>query len=219
MKKAYFLFWQTFSLQIAYSIANIYLNINNYIAQLEGVFNTTFYINFHENPIIALVLFLVTFAFPNLYVHISLHAMKDDLMNKKIQRDINIKPHEYNIEINGKEYSIRDNLDKRILNFTLLISIFPFIIDYKSLVLLPLYFFTLAIISIVHTEGSLFLMNPYLLLKFNIFTLQNNGKTLYIIIEKEKEFENPRFSDYVIDWYYDHLILIGFKKNLVSSLP
>jgi hypothetical protein len=62
-------------------------------------------------------------------------------------------------------------------------------------------------------------MNPYLLLKYNIFALQNNKKTLYIIMEKEKEFERPRFSDYIIDWYYEHLILIGFKEIAISSQP
>jgi len=32
-------------------------------------------------------------------------------------------------------------------------------------------------------------------------------------MEKEKEFEKPKFSEYIIDWYYDHLILIGFKNT------
>jgi hypothetical protein len=38
-------------------------------------------------------------------------------------------------------------------------------------------------------------------------------------MEKEKEIERLRFSDYVIDWYYDHLILIGFKESSTSSSP
>lgn len=197
----------------------IYLNIDSYVNQLDNFLNSSFHANFHENPIIALILFLVTFMFPNLYVYVSLHSIKDDLMNRKVQRDIHIKPYDHYIEINGKEYSIRDNLDRRIMNFALLFSLFPFVVDYQSLVPLLLYFFTLAITSVVYSEGSLLLMNPYLLLKYNIFVLQNNNKTLYIIMEKEKEFERPRFSDYVIDWYYDHLILIGFKETSTSSSP
>jgi hypothetical protein len=150
--------------------------------------------------------------FPNIYVFASLRSMKDDLVNGKIQRDIHIKPYEHHIEINGKDYIIRDDLDKQIINFALLVSLFPFVIDYQSLALLLLYSFSLAMISVVYTERPLFLINPYLRLKYNIFALQNNNKTLYIIMEKEKEFERPRFSDYVIDWYCDHLILIGFLR-------
>jgi len=219
VKRSYFLFWQAFSLQIAYSIMEIYLNIDSYVNQLDNFLNSSFHVNFHENPIIALILFLVTFTFPNLYVYVSLHSIKDDLMNRKVQRDIHIKPYDHYIEINGKEYSIRDNLDRRIMNFALLFSLFPFVVDYQSLAPPLLYFFTLAIISVVYSEGSLLLMNPYLLLKYNIFVLQNNNKTLYIIMEKEKELERPRFSDYVIDWYYDYLILIGFKETSTSSSP
>jgi len=211
------LFWQAFSLPIAYSVMEIYLNIGNYVNQLDSFFNFSFHPNFHENPIIALALFLATFMFPNLYVYISLCSIKDDLINRKVQRDIHIKPYDNYIEINGKEYSVRDNLDKRIMNFALLFSLFPFVVDYQSLATLLLYFFTLATISVVYSEGPLLLMNPYLLLKYNIFALQNNNKTLYIIMEKEKELERPRFSDYIIDWYYEHLILIGFKEITISS--
>ena len=212
MKKAYFLFWQTFSLQIAYSVANAYLNFNNYITQLNTIFNTRFQPNFNENPIIALVIFLFTFMFPNIYVFTSLHSIKDDLVNGKVQRDIHIKPYDNYIEINGKDYIIRDDLDKQIINLALLISLFPFVIDYQSLALLLLYGFSLVMISVVYIERPLFLINPYLRLKYDVFVLQSDNKTLYIIMEKEKEFERPRFSRYVIDWYYDHTILIGFKK-------
>ena len=212
MKKAYFLFWQTFSLQIAYSVTNAYLNFNNYITQLNTIFDTRFQPNFNENLIIALVIFLFTFMFPNIYVFISLHSIKDDLINGKVQRDIRIKPYDNYIEINGNDYIIRDDLDKQIINLVLLISLFPFVIDYQSLALLLLYGFSLAMISIVYTERPLFLINPYLRLKYDVFVLQSDNKTLYIIMEKEKGFERPRFSKYVIDWYYDHTILIGFKK-------
>jgi len=212
MKKAYFLFWQTFSLQIAYSVANAYLNFNNYITQLNTIFNTRFQPNFNENPIIALVIFLFTFMFPNIYVFTSLRSIKDDLINGKVQRDIHIKPYDNYIEINGKDYIIRDDLDKQIINLALLISLFPFVIDYQSLALLLLYGFSLVMISVVYIERPLFLINLYLRLKYDVFVLQSDNKTLYIIMEKEKEFERPRFSRYVIDWYYDHTILIGFKK-------
>jgi hypothetical protein len=150
--------------------------------------------------------------FPNIYVFTSLHSIKDDLVNGKVQRDIHIKPYDNYIEINGKDYIIRDDLDKQIINFALLISLFPFVIDYQSLALLLLYGFSLVMISVVYTERPLFLINPYLRLKYDVFVLQSDNKTLYIIMEKEKGFERPRFSEYVIDWYYDHTILIGFKK-------
>jgi len=149
--------------------------------------------------------------FPNLYVYISLHLIKEDLVNEKIQRDIRISPHEQYIEINGRNYTIRGTLDKQIIGFTLVSSIFPFIINYSSLALLLLYCITLVMISIVYVEGSSLVINPYLRLKYHIFVLQSEDKTLYIIMEKEKEFEKPKFSEYVVDWYYDHLILIGFK--------
>jgi len=41
---------------------------------------------------------------------------------------------------------------------------------------------------------------------------ESDNKTLYIVMEKEKGFERPRFSKCVIDWYHDHTILIGFKE-------
>ena len=211
MNKTYFLFWQAFSLPIAYIVANAYLNVNNYIIQLNDFFHTKFPAIFPESGILALIIFLAVFMFPNLYVYISLHLIKEDLVNEKIQRDIRISPHEQYIEINGRNYTIRGTLDKQIIGFTLVSSIFPFIINYSSLALLLLYCITLVMISIVYVEGSSLVINPYLRLKYHIFVLQSEDKTLYIIMEKEKEFEKPRFSEYVVDWYYGHLILIGFK--------
>jgi len=212
MNRAYFLFWQAFSLPIAYTTVNAYLNVDNYIIQLNGFFRTEFPATFHENVIFALLIFLTMFMLPNLYVYISFHSIKEDLVNGKIQQDIHISPHEQYIEINGRNYTIRGTLDNHLIGF-ILASIFPFIIDYSSLTLLLLYSITLAIISTVYVEGSLIVINPYLRLKYHIFVLQSEDKTLYIIMEKEKEFEKPKFSEYVIDWYYDHLILIGFKDT------
>jgi hypothetical protein len=211
MNKAYFLFWQAFSLPIAYTTANAYLNINNYIIQLNDFFHTEFPATFHENGILALLIFLSVFMLPNLYVYASFHSIKEDLVNGKIQQDIHISPHEQYIEINGRNYTIRGTLDKQIIGFTLVSSIFPFIINYSSLALLLLYSITLVIISTVYVEGSSLVINPYLRLKYHIFVLQSEDKTLYIIMEKEKEFEKPRFYEYVVDWYYGRLILIGFK--------
>jgi len=212
MDKRYFLFWQASSLPISYVVANAYLNVNNYIVQLNDFLHTKFPAIFPESGVLALMIFLVTFALPNLYVYISLRSIKEDLVNEKIQRDIRITPHEQYIEINNRNYKIRDTLDNQLIGF-ILASIFPFIIDYSSLTLLLLYSITLAMIGTVQVEGSLILINPYLRLKYHIFVLQSENKTLYIIMEKEKEFERPRFSEYVIDWYYDHLILIGFKDT------
>jgi len=217
MKRTYFLFWQAFSLQIAYIMSNIYLNLNNYVNQLDEFFHINFNVVFNTNLIGTMIIFLLMIMIPNLYVFVSFHSIKDDLVNRKVQRDINIKPYENYIEINRENFSVIDSIDKSVINFALLSSLFPFIIDYQSLVYLLLYFVTLLSIGIVYTEGPSLLLNPYLLLKYNIFVLQNNKKRLYIIIEKEKEFERPRFSDYVIDWYYDHLILIGFKESVSFS--
>ena len=211
MNKAYFLFWQAFSLPIAYTTANAYLNVDNYIIQLNGFFRTEFPATFHENVIFALLIFLTMFMLPNFYVYVSLHSIKEDLVNGKIQQDIHISPHEQYTEINGRNYTISGTLDKQIIGFTLVSSIFPFIINYSSLALLLLYCITLVMISIVYVEDSSLVINPYLRLKYHIFILQCEDKTLYIIMEKEKEFEKPRFSEYVVDWYYGHLILIGFK--------
>jgi len=220
MNKAYFLFWQAFSLPIAYTTVNAYLNVGNYIIQLNDFFHTEFPATFHENGILALVIFLTVFLLPNLYVYMSFRSIREDLVNGKIQRDIHMTPHEQYIEINGRNYTISGTLDKQIIGFTLVSSIFPFIIDYSSLALLLLYSITLVMISTVYVEGSSLVINPYLRLKYHIFVLQSEDKTLYIIMEKEKEFEKPKFSDYVVDWYYDHLILIGFKdmKNKVLWL-
>ena len=218
MNKAYFLFWQAFSLPIAYTITNAYLNVGNYIIQLNDFFHTEFPATFHENGILALVIFLTMFLLPNLYVYMSFRSIREDLVNGKIQRDIHISPHEQYIEINGRNYTIRGTLDKQITGFTLVSSIFPFVIDYSSLALLLLYSITLVMISTVYVEGSSLVINPYLRLKYHIFVLQSEDKTLYIIMEKEKEFEKPKFSEYVVDWYYDHLILIGFKDMKNKTL-
>jgi len=212
MDKRYFLFWQAFSLPIAYVVANAYLNVDNYIIQLNDFFHTKFPTIFPESGVLGLIIFLVAFTLPNLYAYISLHSIKEDLVNEKVQRDIRIKPYEQYIEINTRNYTIRDTLDNQLIGF-ILASIFPFVINYSSLTLLLLYSITLAMIGTVQVEGSLILINPYLRLKYHIFVLQSEDKTLYIIMEKEKEFEKPRFSEYIIDWYYDHLILIGFKDT------
>jgi len=212
MDKTYFLFWQVFSLPIAYIVANAYLNIDNYITQLNDFFHTEFPAIFPESGILALIIFLVTFMLPNFYLFMSLHSIKEDLLNEKIQRDIRITPHEQYIEISNRNYAIRDALDNRLIGF-ILISMFPFIMDYSSLALLLLSTVTLAMISTMYAEDSLIFMNPYLRFKYYVFALQSEDKILYIIMEKEKEFERPKFSEYVIDWYYDHLILIGFKDT------
>lgn len=204
-----FLFWQAFSLPIAFVAASAYFNIDNYIVQFNHFLHTRFPPVLPESGILALVIFLVTFISPNLYLFTSLHSIKEDLLNEKIQRDIRITPHEQYIQISNKNYAIRD-VDNRLIGF-ILISMFPFIIDYSSLALLLLTTVTLAMISTIYAEDSLIIMNPYLRFKYHVFTLQSEDKTLYIIMEKEKEFERPKFSEYVIDWYYDHLVLIGFK--------
>ena len=215
-----FLFWQAFSLPIAFVVASAYFNVDNYIVQFNHFLHTRFPPVLPESGILALVIFLVTFISPNLYLFMSLHSIKEDLLNGKIQRDIRITPHEQYIQISSKNYAIRD-IDNRLIGF-ILISMFPFIIDYSSLALLLLTTVTLAMISTIYAEDSLIIMNPYLRFKYHVFTLQSEDKTLYIIMEKEKEkeFEKPKFSEYVIDWYYDHLVLIGFKdmKGIKTEL-
>ncbi|QXJ30363.1 hypothetical protein [Saccharolobus shibatae] len=218
MNRAYLLFWQAFSLPIAYIFANGYLNVDNYVTQLNDFFHARLPAILPESWFLALIIFLIAFALPNLYVFISFHFVKKDLINEKIQRDIYIKPYEQYIEINNKNYTIRDTLDNQLIGF-ILGSIFPFIINYSSLTLLLLYSITLVIISTVYVEGSLIVINPYLRFQYHIFVLQSEDKTLYIIMEKEKEFERPKFSEYVIDWYYDHLILIGFKDTPMKGRP
>jgi len=142
----------------------------------------------------------------------SLHSIKEDLVNERIQKDIHITPHEQDIEINNKHYTIRGTLDSHVIGF-ILVSMFSFVIDYSSLTLLLLYFITLVLIAVVYGEELLIIVNPYLRFKYQVFILQGGDKTLYIIMEKEKEFEKAKFSEYIIDWYYDHLILIGFKNT------
>jgi len=212
MTKTFFLFWQAFSLPIAYVVTNTYLNINNYIIQLNEFLHTKFPTISPESGILALTIFLVVFLFPNLYVYISLYSIKEDLVNERIQKDIHITPHEQDIEINNKHYTIRGTLDSHVIGF-ILVSLFSFVIDYSSLTILLLYFTSLVLIAVVYGEELLLIVNPYLRLKYQVFILQGGDRTLYIILEKEREFEKPRFSDYVIDWYYNHLILIGFKNT------
>jgi len=149
---------------------------------------------------------------PNLYVYIFLYSIKEDLVNEKIQRDIHIILHEQDIEINNKHYTIKGTLDSYLVGF-ILVSLFSFVIDYSSLAILLLYAITFVIIGVLYEEELLIIVNPYLRLKYQVFILQGGEKILYIIMEKEKEFEKPRFSEYIIDWYYDHLILIGFKNK------
>ena len=212
MNKTFFLFWQAFSLPIGYVVANTYLNINNYIIQLNDFLHTKFSTIFSATESLALIIFLVVFMFPNLYVYMSLHSIKKDLVNERIQKDIHITPHEQDIEINNKHYTIRGTLDSHVIGF-ILVSMFSFVIDYSSLTLLLLYFISLVLIAVVYGEQLLIIVNPYLRFKYQVFILQGGDKTLYIIMEKEKEFEKPKFSEYIIDWYYDHLILIGFKNT------
>jgi len=212
MTKTFFLFWQAFSLPIAYIVTNAYLNINNYIIQLKEFFHTKFPTISPESGILALIIFLVVFLLPNFYVYISLYSIKEDLVNEKIQRDIHITPHEQDIEINNKHYTIRGTLDNHVIGF-ILVSLFSFVTDYSSLTILLLYFITLVLIAVVYGEELLIIMNPYLRFKYQVFILQGGEKTLYIIMEKEKEFEKPKFSEYIIDWYFDHLILIGFRNK------
>jgi hypothetical protein len=212
MKRTFFLFWQTFSLPVAYTVVNAYLNINNYITQLDDFFHTEFPADFPESGALALITFLAVFILPNLYTYISLHSIKEDLVNGKIQRDIRITPYDQRIEIGTRNYMIRGAPNNRLIDF-ILISISPFIINFSSLALLLLYSATLVMISTLYTEASLIIMNPYLRLKYDVFVLQSENKTLHIIVEKEKEFEKPKLSEYIIDWYYDHLILVGFKDG------
>jgi hypothetical protein len=212
MNKTFLLFWQAFSLPIAYVVINAYLNINNYIIQLNEFFNTKLPTIPSESGILALIIFLVVFVLPNFYIYISLYSLKEDLVNEKIQRDIHITPHDQYIEINNKHYTIRGTLDNHVVGF-LLVSLISFVIDYSSLTLLLLYFITLVLIGVIYGEELLLIVNPYLRLKYQVFILQGGDKTLYILLEKEKEFEKPKFSEYIIDWYHDQLILIGFKNK------
>ena len=200
-----FLFWQMFSLPIAYIVSSAYLNIHDYIIQLNYLFRASTV--FPESGVVALIIFLVTFMLPNLYVFTSLRLMREDLLNGKIQRDVRITPHERYIQISTRNYTITDpSLDTSgLVGFTL-ISVFPFVIDYSSLTLLLLSSITLAIIGTLYEEGSI-VMNPYLRVMYHVFTLRSEDKKLYIIMEKE---ERPKFSEYVVDWY-DHLVLVAFK--------
>jgi len=206
------MFWQAFSLPIAYTTANAYLNLNNYTSQFNNLFCTNFP-TITENPTIALALFLIMLIIPNLYVFLSLYSLKIDLINGRLKRDIRITLHKNHIEISGKNFTVTDTLDRQIVEFTLLSTVFPFIVDYRSLALVLLYVATLTLIGVMYLGGSVILLNPYLRLRYQAFILQNDSVTLYIIMEKEKEFERPKFSDYIVDWFYDHTILIGFKDG------
>jgi DNA helicase HerA-like ATPase len=75
-------------------------------------------------------------------------------------------------------------------------------------------FFAVIILIGLSNPGAVFItVNPYLRSKYDVYVLKNNDRTLYIIIEKEKEYERPKFSEYIIDWFYGHEVLIGFRKR------
>ena len=210
MVKLHLLF-QTLSLPIAYILTNIYINIDNYIEQLDRDFNIklpTIPVDFY----LAVAIFVVLFIAPNVYVFALLRMLKKDLIEGKITRDVEIIPHDDHIEVGGRDYTISEALDHGLTGLVL-ISIFPFTIDFSSLVptlfLLALYIVMLIVMAMVYDEGSLVLDDPYLRLKYHVVTLQSGEKTLVAIMEKE--FERPRFTEYIFDWIYDHSVLVGFK--------
>jgi len=204
------LFWQTFSLTTAYIVASAYLNLDNYVTQINDLLGTKIRINFPENGILALTTFLITFVLPNLYVFLSLHSMKEDLVKGRIQRDIRIIPQEKSIQIGARNYTIqtRNYTTDQFLGFVL-ISMFPFLINYSSLALLLLTVVTLVMISL-HNDGIL--TNPYLRFKYHVFTLQSEDKRLHVIMEK-----GERPTGYVVDWLYDHSVLVGFHERGVKT--
>jgi len=213
MNKINFLFWQASSLSIAYMISNAYFNINNYMTQLNDFLHVKIPLVFPESGFLAFMIFLVLFVLPNLYVYISLYVSKNDYVNGRIQRDIHINPHRQYIKIGEKSYVIKSNIDRQMMGFAL-VTILPFVIDYSSLTYLILFFIIFAILmNTAFIKDSLILINPYLRLKYSIFALQSVDKTVNTIMEKEKEFEKPKFSEYVIDWCCNRYILIGFKTK------
>jgi len=212
MRRPALLVWQAFSFPIAYVSANVYLNVNNYIDQIDSFFGTGSGVHINENAPVALTIFLILSLFPNLYVFTSLRLLKNDLLNNKLQPDVSITPHDDYAEVSGKRYELVRELNGVPFGLTL-ISLFPLIMSYSSLVPV-LAFLTIIILIGSSYPGAVFVTaNPYLRSKYDVYVLKNNDRTLYIVMEKEKEFERPNFSDYVIDWFYDHKVLIGFKKR------
>lgn len=190
----------------------MYLNVNNYIDQIDRFFGTGSGVHINESGVIAITIFLTLSLFPNIYVFTSLRLLKNDLLNSKLQPDVSITPHDNYVEISGKRYELVRELNGVPFGFTL-ISLFPLIMSYSSLV--PVLAF-LTIIMLIGSSypGAVFITaNPYLRLKYDVYVLRNNDRTLYILTEKEKEFERPKFSDYITDWFYDRKVLIGFKKG------
>jgi hypothetical protein len=212
MRKPVLLFWQAFSFPIAYVSVNMYLNINNYIDQIDRFFGTGSGTYITENAPVALTVFLLLFLFPNIYVFASLRLLKNDMLNNKLQPDINIIPHDGYIEISGKEYRLIRQTGITPFGFTL-ISLFPLIMNYSSLAPVLAFFAVIILIGLSNPGAVFVTVNPYLRSKYDVYVLKNNDRTLYIIIEKEKEYERPKFSDYIIDWFYGHEVLIGFRKR------
>jgi hypothetical protein len=212
MRRPVLLVWQAFSFPVAYVSANVYLNVNNYIDQIDRFFGTGSGAHITENAPVALTIFLVLFLFPNVYVLASLRLLKNDLLNNKLQPDISITPRDNYVEISGKEYRLVREINGVPFGF-ILISLFPLIMDYSSLAPV-LAFLTVIILTGLSYPGAVFITaNPYLRSKYDVYVLRNNDRTLYIVMEKEKEFERPKFSDYIIEWFYDRKALIGFRKR------
>jgi hypothetical protein len=212
LKRPVSLVWQSLSFPIAYVSANIYLNINNYVDQIDRFFGTGFNTYINENGIVAVAVFLILFLFPNLYVFTSLHLLKNDLLDNKLQPDVSIIPHDDYIEIGSKEYRLVQELNSVPFSF-IIISLFPLLINYSSLVQV------LASVIIIILTGSscpgtsFIAVNPYLRSKYDVYVLKNDDKTIYIVMEKEKELEKPKFSNYMTDWFYGHMVIIGFRKE------
>ncbi|MCI4408453.1 MAG: hypothetical protein JHC26_05130 [Thermofilum sp.] len=205
-------FWHTFSLPIAYVIANAYLNVNSYVDQLGLMFNAEYNVNYDVNGYIAVALFLALFITPNVLVFSSLSLLKNDVLSGKIQNDISIISHARHIEVSGKRYTLGNSLNNCVFS-PLLISFLILVIDYSRLQLLLLMVLMVALAGFTVNTKQLILCDPYLRLKYDVYTLWGEGKTLYLIIEKEKEFEYPVLNNYVISWFYGHSILVGFKKD------
>jgi hypothetical protein len=212
MRPSRFLSWQVFSFPIAYTVSNMYLNTDNYIGQINRVFGTNFNTNFNENGAIVITVFLILFLFPNLYVFTSLRSLKDDLLTNKVHPDASIIPHDDYIGISGKEYRLIRGPETTPFGF-IMISLFPLILSYSSLVPVLAFLAIIILVGLSYPDTSFITMNPYLRLKYDVYMLRNGDKVLYVIMEKENEHEKPEFSNYVFDWFYDHTVLIGFKKE------
>jgi hypothetical protein len=212
MRKPALLVWQAFSFPVAYVSANVYLNVNNYVDQIDRFFGTGSGAHITENAPVALTVFLILFLFPNVHVFASLRSLKNDLLNDKLQPDVSIIPRDNYVEISGKEYKSIRETGLTPFGFTL-ISLFPLIMSYSSLVPVLAFLTVITLIGLSYPGTVFITANPYLRSKYNVYVLRNNDRTLYIITEKEKEFERPNFSDYIIDWLYDRKVLIGFRKR------